>query len=222
MKRIKVILFVFSLLMFMPDIANAECDHNEKSRLQTLASNLNFTYNYSETNQGNMFDELKFSITIANMQSEFYIVDQTNKQIFYYNNKNEIVISNYNPNSTIEFIVYASSGSCKGEHLITNYVTLPPYNPFYKDSVCEGVTDYKLCNRWILVDLSYDDFIEKVKKYKEQTKQEEIPDEVPEDELIEKIIIFLSKYSFYLFGGIIVVCSGLIIYLSRKDDFDLN
>ena len=175
MKRIKVILFVFSLLMLMPNIVSAGCDQNEKSRLQTLASNLNFTYNYTEINQNNTFNELKFSITIANIQSEFYIVDQTNKKIFYYNNKNEVVINNYNPGSTIEFIVYASSDSCRGERIITNYVTLPPYNPFYKDSVCEGVTDYKLCNRWSRVDLSYDEFVEKVKNYKEKAKQEEIP-----------------------------------------------
>ena len=222
MKKIKVMLFVFSLLMVMPNITKAKCDYEEKSRLQTLASNLNFTYNYTKIKEENNFSKVGFNITIANMQSELYVVEQTNQKIFYYNNQKEIVISNYNPGSTIEFIVYANTNSCLGERLITNYVTLPPYNQFYKDPICDGVVGYQLCNRWAYVSMSYDEFVENVKSYKEKMNQGNILPEEPDEDLIEKIIAFLSKYSFYLFGGIIIICSGLIIYLKRKDDFDLS
>ena len=220
MKRIKVILFVFSLLMFMPNVVSAECDYNEKNKLQSLATNLNFTYNYKEIeNNGNY--SVKFSITVANLQPELYVVDQTNMKIYYYNDNKEVTISNYNAGSTTQFIVYANVGECRGQQLITNYITLPSYNRYYKDPICEDVTDYKLCNRWSLVNLSYDDFVKKVKEYKEQVS-EEIPIVNKEPDLIEKIIDFLSKYSIYLFGGIALVCSGLIFYLKRKDDFDLS
>ena len=40
--------------------------------------------------------------------------------------------------------------------------------------------------------------------------------------LFEKIIEFLAKYSFIIFGSIIIICAGLIIYLNKKDDFDLS
>ena len=220
MKRIKVILFVFSLLMVMP-IVNAQCDYREKSRLQGLASNLDFTYNYKETDNG-INSNVDFSITIANTNPELYIVDQTNIGVYYYNNQNEITINNYKPGSTIQFIVYGNTVDCKGVELINNYITLPSYNRFYKDSVCENVSGYKLCKRWTKVDLSYDEFVKKVEEYKEKIKAEEIPSVQVKLDLIEKIIVFLSKYSFYLFGGIIILCSGLIFYLSHKDDFDLK
>ena len=132
MKRIKVILFVFSLLMVMP-IVNAQCDYREKSRLQGLASNLDFTYNYKETDNG-INSNVDFSITIANTNPELYIVDQTNIGVYYYNNQNEITINNYKPGSTIQFIVYGNSGNCKNVELINNFVTLPSYNKYYSDA----------------------------------------------------------------------------------------
>ena len=72
MKRIKYLL-VFSLLMFIPNIVSAECNFKEKNKLQNLASNLNFTYNYKEI-EGKEFPSVEFSVTIANLQPELYIV----------------------------------------------------------------------------------------------------------------------------------------------------
>lgn len=222
MKGIKKIL-VFSLLLFIPNIVNAECSYNEKVRLQSLASNLSFTYNYKEIDNGNQFYGINFSITITNLEPELYIVDESKGNVYYYNNKKEVTSDDYTDGITVGFKVYANSGSCKGEYLITNYVTLPPYNRFYRDPICNGVNNYHLCNRFSRVTLSYDDFIKEVTNYKEQlNKPDEVPKKEKDNEIIEKVISFLSKYSFYLFGGIIVICSSLIFYLSRKDDFDLK
>lgn len=221
MKKVKKILFVFSLLVVVPNIVNAECEYNEKSKLQALSSNLNFTYNYKEIENG-INSSASFSITIGNLNPNLYIVDQNNIRVVYYNNKKEITLNGYNPGSTIEFLIYGNSGECKGVEIMSNYITLPSYNRFYKDPVCNGVDDYKLCNRWSRVSLSYDDFVKKVNEYKEKIKPEELPNVEKELPLVEKIIKFLSKYSILLFGGIIVVCSVLMFYLNRKDDFDLN
>jgi len=221
MKRIKVILFVFSLLMVMPNTIYALCDYKEKSELQSLAGNLNFTYNYEENGEG-INSNVKFSITITNMHPNLYIVDQTNIQVYNYNDNGEIVIDGYSPGSTIQFIVYGNTTNCMSVELMNNYITLPSYNHFYRDTVCDGVSNYKLCNRWTKVDMSYDEFKRKVEQYKEGLSIKEEPITEKETDLIEKIITFLSKYSLYIFGLIIVVCSGLIIYLKRKDDFDLS
>ncbi len=221
MKGIKKIL-IFSLLMFIPNMVKADCDYNEKSRLQSLASNLNFSYDYKEIADGK-FNKVSFDIIINNLQPELYIDDVTNGVTHYYNNKNEITINNYSAGSTIEFEIRARLGNCKNQYLITHYVTLPPYNKYYKDLICNGVTSYKLCDRWSKITLSYDDFVERVTEYKKELRQtHEDPIIEDENEFIEKIISFLSKYSIYLFGGIIIVCSSLIFYLSRKDDFDLK
>ena len=220
MKEIKVILFSFSLLFVMPYIVKAQCEYGEKNRLQSLATNLNFSYNYVESDEG-INSIVNFSITIANLHPDIYVVDQTNVNVYNYNSNKEVVINGYKPGTTTQFIVYANTQNCKGVELNNNYVTLPSYNRFYKDSVCDGVVGYNLCSRWARMTLKYDTFVKKVENYK---KHEEvgIPPVKVEISLAEKIIVFLSKYSFYLFGMIIVVCSILIFYLRSKDDFDLG
>ena len=206
--------------MVMPTV-NAACGYNEKSRLQALASNVNFSYNYQE-NGGGIDSSVDFSITITNITPELYVVDQTNIKVYNHNSNNDITVNGYSPGSTIQFIVYGNTENCLGTELITNYVTLPSYNRFYKDPICDGLVGYKLCNRWTKADLSYDEFVKKVKQYKEQIKVDDNPSHDDENDIIEMVIDFLSKYSFYLFGGIIFVCSFTIFYLRRKDDFDLN
>ena len=220
MRRVKVILFVFSLLIVMPNIVEAQCEHIEKSRLQSLANNIGFTYTYKETDAG-INSNVDFSITITNIQPELYVVDQTNIKVYYSNQEHEVTIGGYKPGTTNQFIIYGNVGKCKGVELMNNYVTLPSYNRYYKDPVCEGVKGYELCNRWARLSLTYDQFIKKVEEYKGQNEKENPPVKV-ETDLLEKIIEFLSKYSFYLFGGIIIIGSVLIFYLRRKDDFDLG
>jgi len=219
MRRVNVIL-MFIFLMIIPSITKAECGYSEISRLQALATNLGFSYNYTETDEG-INSKVNFNITITNMVPELYIVDQTNIKVYYYNQNKEVTIGNYKPGSTTRFIVYGNSGACKGVEISNNYVTLPSYNRFYKDEVCNGVSDYKLCNRWSRVDLSYSSFVKKVTEYKEQLNKE-VPPVEQEKTVLEIIIDFLAKYSFYVFGFIIIVCSILIFYLKRKDDFDLG
>ena len=216
MKEIKF-LFIFSLLMFIPHLVNAECDFKEKGKLQSLASNLNFTYNYKQKDDDENFPGIEFSVTVANLRPELYIVDLNTKKTYYYNENKEVTIDGYSDGISVRFAVYANSGNCKDQHLITNYVSLPSYNRYHIDKVCEDVTGYQLCNRWSRVTLSYDTFVKKVTNYKKSLPEDTIDDVVVQDDFVEKIIDFLSNYSFYLFGGIIVVCSGLIYYLDKKD-----
>lgn len=217
--RIKKI-FVFSLLLLVPNIVKADCEYKDKVRLQSLASNLSFTYEYKELDDG---DRVSFDVTITNLHPELYIYDSLKNKNYYYNVDKQVTINGYEDGLVLEFPIYANSGECKGVWLITNYVNLPPYNPFYKDSVCDGVNDFKPCNKWYRFPLSYEKFVEQVTEHKENKKPIEEPTPIEDkDEVIEKVITFLSKYSFYLFGSMIVVGGSLIFYLNRKDDFDLK
>lgn len=219
MRRLKKILLVFTLLMFIPTIMHAECDFKEKSKLQNLANNLNFTYNYKETD--GEFPSVEFSITIANLRPELYIISNASLNNYYYNGNSEITINGFEAGKTVSFEIYARNGECKNTYLLTNYVTLPPFNKYYKSYICRDITDYNLCKRWSHVSMSYEKFLCQVSKYKESLIVSE-PYPITGPDLIEKILEFLSKYSFYLFGGIIVVCSCAIYYLEKKNSFDLK
>ena len=93
MKRVTTLIMFFAFMIF-PSIVNAECDYNERSRLQSLASNLGYSYNYTETDEG-INSKVNLSITITNLMPELYIVDQTNINAYYYNPSKEITINNY-------------------------------------------------------------------------------------------------------------------------------
>lgn len=211
---------IFILLVFTPTFVKAECGYEERAKIQSLASNVSFTYNYKEDKDKH---SINFSISITNLNQEIYIVNETRRETYYYKGNQEITINNFSDSDTVQFTIYGNTKNCKGEYLITNYVNLPPYNRFYNDKICKGISDYQLCNRFNKVTMTYDEFIKKVTTYKESLRQKgNEPNPNNENELLEKIIMFLSKYSFYLFGGIIIVCGGLLLYLKRKDEFDLK
>lgn len=215
----KIYQLLFLLFCLIPVSIKADCTLEEKIRLKALASNIDFSYSYVMNDN----DYLTFNITITNLHPDLYIYDN-NKLTYYYHNKdNETTISGYDQGSSVRFDIISNYGSCKGEILFTNYVALPHYNRFYKNPLCQGIEEHNLCKKWNLVNLGNEEFETKIKAYKKSLEQEEEPIEHnQENDVMFAILDFIAKYNIYIFGGIIVIGSGLIFYLKRKDDFDLS
>lgn len=217
MKKIYQLLFLFCCLI--PMSINADCTLEEKIRLKALASNIDFSYSYHFDKQNYLY----FDITITNLHSDLYIYDNIKVDTHYYNGKNEITIRNYNPGTSVGFDIVSNYGECKGEVLLTNYVALPYYNSYYKSPLCVGVEEHNLCKRWTLVRLGTEQFEQEIKAYKKSLeKEDDVIEHKYEDDIMLAIFDFIAKYNLFIFGGIIVICSGLIFYLKRKDDFDLS
>ena len=68
--------------------------------------------------------------------------------------------------------------------------------------------------------MNYAEFTETMVEYKETHKIPEAgqKQEEEENEISDKVIEFISKYYMIILIPIIVICSGLMIYLDKKDD----
>lgn len=224
MKNIKkVILF---LILCFPFIVNARetCDYEVQTRLQRIASNIATNYKYNEEfKEGEQFSTVTFDVTLSNTHKDIFIVDEQTDQVYFNNSISEITIARQKPGKYLKYSVYGNVNGCYEKKLTTLYVTLPSFNKYYSDPLCRNVPEYALCNKWVKADYTYSDFQKKVNKYLESlSKQGSIVIGENEISLLEKILDFLARYSFIIFGTLIIICSILIIYLVRKDDFDLS
>ena len=207
----KIIRFLILLLLIpITKISALNCSYSEIADLKKLATNVNVTYDYVEKN-----NDAVFNIVLSNLNDKFYFIDSTNYKKYKYT-KDEIKISGYKSGDSIKYNFYSSQ--CNDEALYTLRINLPTYNKYYKDSLCKGIEDYSLCQKWSSHNLTYDKFVEKVSKYKESLNKE---NEKKDDEeinftIIQIIIQFLLDY--YLYFILFIVVLFIIKYIIRKKD----
>ena len=99
------------------------------------------------------------------------------------------------------------------------YIVTPGYNPYYRDSICKGIEDYSLCQRWVSINDSYDKWKERVQIYKEKRKQEEteIPTENRKESWFEQFLEFWSEYYAYILGITILISIITMVIIKRRD-----
>lgn len=212
----KKYLLLFLLFCF-PSSVMAYCDVTNTPRLQKIANNLTFSYEYTEKDNSVTFD-----VTINNMNKYLYIVDVNNNKTYKYDNNNTILIKNYKDGIKIEYRIYADT-ICQDELLRREYINLPIYNKYYTDEICEGIENYKYCKKWVNSSFNYYDFKQAINAYKESLIEDEpIVIEDNKTTILDKIIIFYAKYYIYILPSIIIIFISIIIYLKNKDNFDLR
>lgn len=222
----KRIILIVSLLFLLPISvqakANTNCDYTLLANLKSLASNINVSYDYYiESN------EAYFNVTINNITPDIYIVDNVTNVTYNYQNTNagEVIINNYKDVTKLQYSVYSSDNNCNGELLSTLYITLPTYNQYSSDPVCDDIKDYSLCQRWNPFNGTYEDFITRVNNYKNSKVVEEDPIEEEKKDitsLLDKLGTLYSKYYIILYV-IIILPSIIIIYRhNKKSKFDFK
>lgn len=210
MKRYYFVIIAFCLF-FLPGVVEAKCNYADKVRLQKLAGNVLFSYDYHENDYAVTFD-----VTVSNLTPDLYMVDVSTGKTYRFNNQ-DIVISGYRSGATIQFNFYAVDAECANEKeaVFTNYVTLPNFNPFYREQICEGINDYKLCQKWMKMDISYTEFYKLVYQYKQKQSSSVIEEEEVEEEvsLGEQFFYFWEKYYIYILGIVLIGCLlGFYLY----------
>lgn len=216
--------YLFSILLIsfilFPSIANAEdmftCDYKEKARLNAIASNIVVSIDYIE--KGN---SVEFIVTLSNLHPDVYIIDNIKNTNYYYNEKssnpNEIKLKGYKNGVTVRYEVHTVDRICRETLLLSKYAALPPFNKYYKDPVCKGLSEISLCKKWVRVNYDYEEFKKQVEKH----KNNQLPvEETKEDEdYLFDILQFYLKYYIYILPSIALFSVGLIIVLNRKKDF---
>lgn len=218
MKRIVKLVLLFLAIVF-PMKVEGYCTTEDKMRYSTLSANIVTSYDYVES-----LENVSFNITIHNVHKDLIIKDkQTGKSYrSSQNTLNNFTISNLKDGASYIFEVYANNSNCSYRVYNTLYVTVPKYNKYYKDSVCNGASEYLYCQKWVEIgSISYDEFVELVNDYKKENIEEIIDNEDEEKNWIYIISDFWAKYYLYIAGGIILICVPIIIVKNKQNSFDL-
>ena len=184
------------------------CDNADVIRLQKLAKNITTSYDYVENNSS-----VQFSITFENVSNELYLKNSSSGEEFY--GDGEFTLNNYSAGENYKFEVRSTNALCNTKALSYIYVNLPPYNPYYNDPICNGVS-YKYCNKWQKNTLSYDEFVQDVTNYKNslitiyETSQQI-------KGLFDYIVEFYANYYFIILPVLILFSViGITVYTKKN------
>lgn len=213
--HIKLSAIVFLLLMLPIHVFAADdCDVSTKAKLKQLASNINISYVPNEIN-----NTVTFTATINNVYPGLKIYSVITKGWFDHSNgidnQNTIVMSGLNPGMSYRLDVYSENLDCGEEALSVYYITLPDYNSFYKDPLCKGIEDYKLCGKWEKHTLTHEQFTKEIDRYKQSLNKNE--EKAEEKELKNPILSFITQY-YYIFIGVVIIVGAYVAYIRNKKD----
>lgn len=209
-----VLLSILSFILLPISIKGAVCPDSEKVNYQSLAKNISYSYDYVEENES-----VHFNVTFVNIPEGFYLKDLNSKQAYNYSGS-EMTINNLEQGKNLKYGVYTTSIGCDGILLYTHYITLPYYNPYYKDELCNGVKNFMYCNKWVNKQITYEEFKGNIEKYKNKVNSNNIVEEEDNDFNVLNIIVdFYLKYYFIILPVIIII--GVIVIKNYNKEQDL-
>lgn len=222
----KIYYIVFFVVLFLSFNLNIKsltyggCEYSEIARLKSFVSNVNLSYEYYISN-----NKPYFNVTISNIVPGMYFVDSLTGNTYNYNNttEGEIIIKGYTTNNG-NYKFYSSLSKCYGVKLGSKYYSFPSYNYYYENDLCKENQNYSLCQKWVNITYSYDEFKEKIEEY--QRNKNKIEEEVPtpivyKKTILDFIISFYIKYYYIILIGIIVICVSIMYVDRRKNRFDI-
>lgn len=229
-KCIRKIVFCFALFLLLPTSIRAidSCPYQVQSRLKAIASNIKVDYSYVENDKG-----VIFKIRFTNLHPDIVIYDATTGNGYSYNDSKELFLDGYMPGKSYKFEMKASydfggmalgtdgsnaiSSDCAKQVLYTTYVSLPSYNAYYKDELCNNLTNVPLCDKWYKHNLSYDEWKKEVGKQKTTVEKQKNKHKTEQKNWLEPLLDLFLRY-YYIPIAIIVIIFGLFIYRKKKQE----
>ena len=208
----KALLTLF-LFLGMSHVNAAACDNTLKVDYQNRAKNITYSYTYNDSNN-------TFNLLFTNITDSLYLIDMENMQ--EYRNQGEITIGNVLPGKSYRYGVFTSDQNpCSSSSIYYIYITLPFYNPYYNDSLCDGISSYKYCRKFINKSISYEEFTENVNEYRDYLNSKDTKEVVEEETFLEKVFdyitSFYTNYYFIILPVIIIISIVIIIRQNKKD-----
>lgn len=222
----KKILFVIIILFLMPSFVFAKsktsCNYTLVSNLKKLVSNVNMTYSY-RISDGSVY----YDITFTNIQPDLYFYDKIYDRYYSYDDTNNgvITLSEYYPGN-VSFTFYSRHSECNDEKLSVKSVSLPYYNRYYDDDLCDGIEDYNLCQRWINYNGTYTYFKEQVQNYRYSLiSKNDNNDIVIKKSFLTKLIEYFTSYYYIILPLSIMIFVGVLYLIkfikNRLNRFDI-
>lgn len=169
-----------------------------------------------------------FEINILNLTDQFYAevtndVDNEVKVFNYSDSKNGIITFPWENNALVTNFtikIYSSAKtSCPGTLQKTLTLRTPRLNENYDNEICADIPDYQLCQKYVTFNyMEWNEFKDKIEKYKNTLKEPEKNDEEKEKSTWEKIRDFVDDNKYYFIGGgvVILIGAGVVVGLVVK------
>lgn len=209
-KNLMLTSFALVCILF-PLKINAYCSFKTKDQLLKQANNIKSAYVFDESSK-------TFQIIINNIPNDFAIKDISQDVEHLYSNQ-EIRLNGYQPGKSYRFNIYTTKDECYRDTLRYIYITLPTYNVNSTSSLCKGLEEYDICQKWGTYIRSQTEFTKEVKKIRskmeKETKQEENKEEY--QGLLGNLTQVFIKY-YYIIVPVIILVGILIIYRLNKKE----
>ncbi|MDD3340660.1 MAG: hypothetical protein PHN72_00445 [Bacilli bacterium] len=207
----KIILAISLLILLSPIQTKAACSDSEVVSLSKMVNEVSFTPVFNE-------DTRFYSLIVTNLNPNFYFVDVSENKTYTYT-ANEIVLYPYIPRKSYRFKFYSALPACAGNSVLSKYVTLTGYNPYYKAPVCQGLETYPFCQKWSNYDYRYEEIVELARKYKQANDDTKTPKNTEIMGFYDYVLLYYSKYYYIILPIIIVVGLIVIVRKRKQDDF---
>lgn len=198
MKKIMAVFSMLVIILSWTSVSAASlCSNERKVELQKMASAVKLTYeeaqeeadpdSYISIDEANpeTIDEYEeilyndyFKIKILNLNENLYIkLENSLNDDVKYITYDDTIEGNYtldwknlNEVVTFTYTIYSSEKTeCMNEKIKSGMLTLPKYNRNYTNTMCEEVPDYYLCQKYISVNVTEEQFYDYIMAY---TKKE--------------------------------------------------
>ncbi|MBQ8659237.1 MAG: hypothetical protein IJ475_00155 [Bacilli bacterium] len=240
-KKINYLFYVMGLAFMLLCNVNAEsCPLEQRTALSAMANNISVTYeevtNSKYDENGVPFFDYSLDVKIYNMNSQMRMV-VTNNQ---YNDQHNITYEDMDgkgiitlrqkdasQKTTYTFKVYGTSTDCYGKLLRTINLTLPKFNYFSQYTLCEDISEFYMCQKYVMYDFGELEFLNGVEEYQKKIQAQENElngdGEIKDNtSVISKVAKKVSDNKFLVAGVIIAVGVVVtIIVVIKKKGSDL-
>lgn len=227
----KIGVCVLAVILFVTNVkAASKCSYAEQVELNELAGKVKASYEVVNTTaytiDGDEVTTEIFKVSITNLSDKFYVVvendvEDTKKTYTHANASNGVVSFEHKDLSKVTnytFKVFSSNNTgCKDENYKTVYLTLPRYNRFHSYSMCEGVENNSLCDKYVTTkEINESDFYERMSSAK-SIENDDDNDKTVEDNNESGLLKFIKEYKWYIAGGFgVILLIALLISVNNS------
>lgn len=147
-----------------------ECSYKRQDTLQELANNVTYTLDYSVDDNGNYVFKAVFTGVAKDLlvRDNRYNLDYSSYDDEYFG---ELRIPNLLPGKQYFFSIIGTN-ECFGTVVRNITIDIANYNPYYNHDLCKNIPEFKLCQKWVTSNISYDEFVTQTNKYLENKKSD--------------------------------------------------
>lgn len=183
------------------EITNPNCTIDLKNSLRTSAFEIIYS-NEKYIDSGVVY----YKLSVRNISANLSMKDLDSNIIY----NNDFSLNRIVPGTIRNFQIFANSKTpCEGYNVYTKIVSIPYFNKYSLDPLCEGYEDYVLCKEDSKINLTYEQFEDAINEYIESVNRPE-PEEIIDDNKIEKKNFFKDVLKF-LYNNYVTILVSIII-----------